>query len=362
MIIGRYLFRQVTQPFAAILGVLLAVFASYTVAVFLSEAVNGVLPAGVIAELTGLKALISLEVLIPASLYISVIVAFARLHADGEFTAMAAIGVERTTIIRAVLTLSALLAVIVASLSLFVRPWSYETLHRLSSEAATLLDVDAMQSGTFYVTGSGSRVILFDGKAGSGGSARNVFVRLRDQDLTRVILAQRARSLPGSTPSGISNVTLEDANIYDFHHGSALPEGSVHVGSITLDIHGHRPVSPEYSAVSADSRHVARSSDPEDVAEFQWRLFTPVSTLLLGLVAIPLARVRQRERRHSQFGYAILIYFSYYLMSTAARTWVQHGSVPRFPGIWWVSVVLAMLVLTLMSAASPARLLERWRA
>ena len=224
MIIDRYLFRQVLQPLAAILGVLLAVFTSYSAAVFLADAVDGTLPAHIIAELTGLKALIALEVLIPASLYVSVLVSFARLHNDGEFTAMAAMGVRRMATMRAVLTLSAFLAVVVGSISLFVRPWAYGKLHELSTAAATLLDVDAMQAGTFYIAGKGDRVVFFDRKTMADDKAQNIFVRLRDPDRTRIIFARKAWTLPDPTPSGQLNVYLEQANIYDFHDGIRHPQ------------------------------------------------------------------------------------------------------------------------------------------
>ena len=362
MMIDRYLFRQVLQPLAAILGVLLAVFTSYSAAVFLADAVDGTLPTRIIAELTGLKALIALEVLIPASLYVSVLVAFARLHNDGEFTAMAAMGIRRLATMRAVLTLSAFLAVLVGSISLFVRPWAYGKLHELSTAAATLLDVDAMQAGTFYVAGKGDRVVFFDRKNAGDDKAENIFVRLHDPDRTRIIFARKAWTLPDPTPSGQQNVYLEQANIYDFHDGVRHPDSTLYAEGVSVDPNAHIDASPAYSAVAASTSHLARSSAPEDVAEFQWRLFTPISTFLLGLLAIPLSRVRRREGKNSQFSFAILIYFGYYLLSTAARTWVQHGSIPRFPGIWWVSVLLTLVVLTLMSASVPARLFQRTRA
>ena len=71
--IDRYLIREVSKPFAAILGILVALFAGYSLAGILSDAVNGLLPIGTIAKLAALKVLISLEVLIPISLYIAVV-------------------------------------------------------------------------------------------------------------------------------------------------------------------------------------------------------------------------------------------------------------------------------------------------
>ena len=68
LIINRYLIREISKPLATILAVLVTLFASYSAAEFLSDAVNGLLPTNTIGEMIGLKALISLEVLIPVSL------------------------------------------------------------------------------------------------------------------------------------------------------------------------------------------------------------------------------------------------------------------------------------------------------
>ena len=98
------------------------------------------------------------------------------------------------------------------------------------------------------------------------------------------------------------------------------------------------------SAVAASTASLARSHAPDDVAELQWRLSTPVSTLLLGLLGIPLSRTRPRHHRNSHLAIAMLVYFGYYLLCTSARTWVQHGTVGRIPGIWWAPILLAVFI------------------
>ena len=102
---------------------------------------------------------------------------------------------------------------------------------------------------------------------------------------------------------------------------------------------------PEYGAVAASTLQLLHSTAPRDVAELQWRLSTPLSTLLLGLLGIPLSRGRPRQNKYEKFGTAILIYSLYYLLCTSARTWVQHGVVGFFPGIWWAPAVLGLVLL-----------------
>ena len=91
-----YLIREIGKTMAVVLGVLVILFASYSASGFLADAVNGLMPADAIAELITLKVIISLEVLIPVSLYIAVVLAFGKLYSDSEFTAMFALGVTRS--------------------------------------------------------------------------------------------------------------------------------------------------------------------------------------------------------------------------------------------------------------------------
>ncbi len=349
MIITSYLLRELSRPLAAILGLLVALFASYTAAGFLSNAVNGLLPPNLIAELIGLKVLISLEVLIPASLYASVLLSFARLNGDAEFAAMFAIRVRPATVIGAVLAVSGTLAIVVGALSLVARPFAYARLHALSDHAATLLDVDAMEAGSFYVSERGDRVIFLGHRDGPGATARDVFIRLKRPDGTQIVHARLADRVLQKALAGRSDVFLTDARITTIDRGPGRPDEIVEADGMMIDPNDASAAPAGYSAVAASSAALARSRLLPDVAELQWRLSTPVSTLLLGLLAIPLSRAAPRRNRNTRVGIAMGVYFGYYLLCTSARTSVQHGAVGALPGIWWAPMLLVLFIVAATS-------------
>ncbi|MBS0273132.1 MAG: LPS export ABC transporter permease LptF [Proteobacteria bacterium] len=344
MIINRYLIREISKPLATILIVLVTLFASYSAAEFLSDAVNGLLPTNTIGEMIGLKALISLEVLIPVSLYISVILSFGKLYSDSEFTAMFALRVTPARIMGSVLTLSGALAVLVALLSLFARPWAYEKLHALSKQAEAFANVDNMQAGTFYIAEDGGRVIFLKHRDGPKSTASDVFVQLIYPNRTRILFARHAYQLPEAGGRDRSEIHLSDAHLYDIGREKGQPDSVVDAQGIILRSPDPSLEQPEYSSVSAGTETLAISSKPPDIAEFQWRLSTPLSTILLGMLAVPLSRIRPRQSRYAKMGAAALIYSGYYLLFTSARTWVQQSAVAAFPGIWWVPASLAAVV------------------
>ncbi len=345
LIISRYLVRALSRPLLATLGILVALFASYSAGAFLADAVAGLLPLDAVAALIGLKVLISLEVLIPASLYISVMLSFAKLYGESEFVAMFALRMTPATMTRAVLMLSGCLALAVAGLSLVVRPWAYQRLHAMTDQAAALLDVDAMAAGSFYVGQGGARVIYLGARDGEGSPARDVFIRVRHHDRTEIISARGADAVPRPEAAGGPEVYLRDAHVYELDRDDGRPDEALESQGIVVNPGVHDPDPPGYSAVAASTAHLIRSGTPEDIAELQWRLSTPLSTLLLGLMGIPLSRTRPRQGRGSKLGVAFFVYFGYYLLCTSARTWVQHGAIGRFPGIWWAPLLLGLFLL-----------------
>ncbi len=329
---------------AVMLAVLVTLFASYSAGNLLNDAVNGLMPADTIAALVALKALISLEVLIPVSLYISVVLAFGKLYSDSEFTAMFALGVTPTRVMRIVVTLAGSLALVVAVLSIVIRPWAYQQSHELTKRAETLLSVDYMEAGTFYLGDKGNRVIFVEHRDGPKTPARNIFVRTMHEGHPRIIYARDAHSQPKEAGQDSADVLLNDAHVYDFLAAGHPDDTAMSVEEVTVPTGNRSVKAPEYASTAAGTLSLARSNHPDDIAELQWRLSTPISTLLLGLMGVPLSRAKPRQSRYSKIGAAILLYSFYYLICTSARTWVQHGTIGALPGIWWVPASLAVVV------------------
>ncbi|HEY2591255.1 MAG TPA: LPS export ABC transporter permease LptF [Steroidobacteraceae bacterium] len=357
MIIQRYLLREIIQPLAVVLVVLATLFTSFGAADFLSNAVNALLPAHMIVQLVGLRTVIALEVLIPISLYLSVVMAFGRLYSDSEVAVMFAMGFSPARVMGAVFALSLTAAIAVAVLSFLVRPWAYQRSHELSSVAAASFDTGRMQAGTFYVGSRGDRTIFIGRRAAPNSPGYDVFVQLRLRGIVRVIHAGSVEQAPGHGTQPGTTIHLTDAHVYDVsrERGGELV---MNVKDLEVDLASPEVELPEYSSLAAGTRYLASSRASADVAEFQWRLSTSWSTLLLGLLGVPLSRTRPRAQRFAKIGLAVLIYGGYYLLYESARTWVQNGVIPPFPGLWWVPALLAVLLITATLGPSVRR---RWR-
>jgi len=343
IIIERYLTRELLKPLAVALGVLAILFTSYGAASFLSDAVNSLLPTNMLSSLVGLRTLIGLEVLIPISLYLAVVLAFGRMYADSEFAAMFALGVRPARVMGTVVVVSTCTALAVAGLSLLVRPWAYRLSHELSNRAAVDLNTRDMEAGTFYVGNRGDRTIFIERRR-RRAVAHDVFIQLKRPDGTRIIYAGTVEQMREAGRDGGSQLHMTDAHIYDIPQASDGDGLVMSINDLVVQLASPQIEPPGYSSVAAGTAYLAASNSPPDVAELQWRLSTSVSTLLLGMLGVPLARSRPRERKYAKMGMAILIYAGYYLLYESARTWVQNGVIPAFPGLWWVPALLGVVL------------------
>lgn len=332
-------------------------FAGYSLAGILSNAVSGLLPIGAVAALTFLKVLIALEVLIPISLFIAVIAGFGRMQSDSEITAMLSLGIGPRQFLTPVIGLAFALALCVSCLSLFARPWAYGESHSISSRAAATLNVNAMEAGAFYASHDGRQVIFLGQRAGPNAPAHNIFVARHLGDQTLIISAASAIPSPIGA-NGQRTIQLLDVHLYSFYKDQPSKDQSVQADR--LDVSPSNTITGYlgYSSAAASTAHLLGSSLPSDVAERQWRFSTGISTMLLAILGAILSRSRPRQGRYAHFGPAILAYSAYYLLGTSARTWVEHGDVGTFPGLWWTPALLALFILCIWYAPTWSRALN----
>jgi lipopolysaccharide export system permease protein len=104
----------------------------------------------------------------------------------------------------------------------------------------------------------------------------------------------------------------------------------------------------KYRVKSAPTASIARSEDSEEIAEFQWRLSTPLATLLLAMLGVPLSRSSPRRGKYAKVTTAVVIFAVYYNLSALAKKWVEKGILDTLPGIWWIQFLLAGLLVVLL--------------
>ena len=86
-----------------------------------------------------------------------------------------------------------------------------------------------------------------------------------------------------------------------------------------------------------------KSQTPEHIAEMQWRISVPLSTVLLALLAVPLSRSRPRAGRYGRIAVGLLVFIIYLNMLSAAKAWIEKATISPMLGLWWVHACVLLL-------------------
>ena len=299
--------------------------------------------------LISLNTLIVLEVLLPSALFFSILAAIGRMHRDREMLALYAAGVSPARILKSVAKLSLVIALITGFISTAGRPWAYRESYRIEAEAAARFDLGKLASGRFVTLENVNfTTFIADGLDLNQGLHKGVFLHRNyqgERHRSEIIVAKDAALLelnPGQTGTGkffngyhylLDNQQQQDISLRFKELMFTIPFGEAQAN---------------YRRKAQSTGDLAISTHPKDVAEFQWRISTPVATLLLALTAVPLARSKPRESRFRIFIVAIALYIGVFSMAAVARTWLEQGTIGSVPGIWGVHLVLGLVLLALV--------------
>ena len=358
-ILDRYVLREVTVTWIAVTGVLLAILVSNQLARILALAAANGFPRDVVMSLIGLTSLQNLTVLVPVGMLLAVMMALGRLYHDSEMAAVRACGTGPERLYVPVMLLAVAVAAGLAWLAVDVSPAAYGRAQDLRREALRNAQFGRLEPGKFRTFAGGSAVFYAE-RADAAGVLYNVFLQRRTGD--RIEVATAGRAVHRIEEGGRLHIVV----LYDGVRYEGVP-GDPGFRRLRFAEHGIpvRIPDPDAGKIRPESkatRQLLGSTDPRDVSELQWRVSLPVMVLVLSLLAVPLAALRPREGRYARVALAILAYFIYSNLISAARVWIEKGQIDPRLGVWWVHLLGVAVALYLLHRQSPLPQILRWRA
>ncbi len=359
-ILGRYILREVVLAWLLVTGVLLVILLAYQVVGVLERAAANQFPPGVVLELVWLGALQYLSILLPVGLLLGVVLAFGRLYADSEMAAALACGAGPANIYLPVVLLALVVASGLAWLTLVLAPQATAQALALRQAAVRAGQFAPIAAGKFR-TFAGGNAVVYAQSINPDGTLHDVFVERSRGPLVQVALATRARH--SVTADGMTHIlTLYDGERFEGVPGSAefrIVRFAEHV--IPVQVPLARDQVREVEA--RPSLELAQASDPQQRAELQWRIATPLMCLVLALIAVPLARLRPRQGRYARVWVALLIFLLYSQLISVGKVMLGRGSLPAFLGLWWThAIVVGLALLVIVGPALAHRLRYRLSA
>ena len=344
-IVQRYVLREVVQTWLAVTGVLVAILVSNQLSRVLGQAAGNQYGRGIVFELIALGAIMNLSVIVPVGLLLAVVLSLGRMYHDSEMAALQACGFAPSKLLAPLLYFALLIALGLAWLVFFQVP--------RADQQAQLLRLSAMKDAQFgqldagrFRSFSGGDAVFYAERVDQEGVLHNVFVQRELAGRIEVALADTATYSKASA-SGVHLVTLFNGRRYE-----GMP-GRDDFRVIEFREHGIPIATPPDVVSTKDpdtkpSAELLGSSEPADVAQLQFRASTPLMAIVLTIVAVPLSQLRPRQGRYARVGFAIVLYFVYSNLLSAAKVWVEKGELPAFIGVWWVHLLVLALGLYLV--------------
>jgi len=343
--VQRYVLREVVQTWLAVTGVLVAILVANQLSRVLGQAADNQYGRHVVFELIALGAVMNLSVIVPVSLLLAVVLTLGRLYHDSEMAALQACGFAPARLLPPLFAFASVVAVGLAWLSFVQVPLAdgeVQSLRRAAIKEAQFGSLDAGRFRSF----SGGAAVFYAERVDADGLLHNVFVRRDSGARLEIALADTA-TYSKVAASGVHFVTLFNGRRYEGVPGQKdfrVIEFAEHGMPISTPADVVGPQDPD----TKPTRELLAMHLVSDVAQLQARASSPLMALVLTLIAVPLSRLRPRQGRYARVGVAIVLYFVYSNLLSAARVWVERGQLPPVIGLWWVHLTVLALGLFLI--------------
>ncbi|HOI16054.1 MAG TPA: LPS export ABC transporter permease LptF [Geobacteraceae bacterium] len=378
-ILYRYIGREIITPF--LLG-----FAVFTFVLLMGRFIK--LAEMVIAKGVPLSDVLRLVVYmlpsfsivtIPMSFLLAVLLAFGRLSADSELTAMKATGISLYGLLPPVIAFAVIAYLTTTSITVYALPWgntAFKTLlynainTRVNISLKDRVFNDDFPGLVIYVARYDeekhhiSGILIYDER--NPEETVTIFAKngliMTDPDKK----ALRLRLLDGGVhrPRGKSGYQLMEFESYD----------------LSVNFNQNYKIVPTINELDMTFRDLRKAmANPGNDArttrdlflEFHRRLALPFACFVFALIGVPLGLQNRRAGKSSGFSICIALLLLYYILLTAGKTLGQKGVISPAISMWLPNILFIGLGLYLFSKTAndqripvfelPARLLQRAR-
>lgn len=372
MILRRYMINQVAMTTALVLGFLVVMLLGGRLIRYFGIAAEGGLDVSVLFHLIGYNLPFFLELILPLSFFIGLMLVFGRMYVDNEMAVLNGSGISRGVLARFLLPLVVVIFLLEAWLTLVAKPWGIAKANNIWQEQSVVKIFDLIRPKRFISSGD---YHLYVGEVGKDGEY------LKD---VIVVLMNGKGKLTQNTSAPTTDVSLDTSQIpkelISDKDSIIFAKSATQVqnadGAILLDLHQGRRYevdthSKQYSQVGFERYRInltGKSDSQEQAtkiesiatsrlltflqatntpysaqqinAELGYRGSLPWLIIIALLLATPLSTVQPRKGRWLKLIPAIFIFVANVLILISLKETISKGKV----GAWAYPVVVMGLL------------------
>jgi lipopolysaccharide export system permease protein len=366
-ILHRYIFREILVPFALGLGVFTFVLLLARLLRLIELVVNRGIPATSVARIFLYLLPAFLEITVPMAMLLAILVAFGRLSADSEITALRSSGVSLYQLAPPVATFVVLVTLGTAALAWYGRPWGNRALRTTMWEIARSRATAGLKPQVFNDDFPG--LIIYAEQ-----------IDATTDRLDHVLIADERDPLQSNTVFARSGYMISDVE----HETVTLRliDGSIHTTDtaagasyqtdfrsydVNLDLRAtfadarQRPDDPKeltihQLAAAIAAKHAAGKPATAELVEYHRKFSIPFACVVFGLIALPLGIQPGRAVRSRGFAVSLVVIFAYYALLSTGQGFAEQGRLPPVVGLWLPNLVLGSIGVVLLHRAGREQL------
>lgn len=341
MVFQRAVRREFTHAAAGVFVALFAILVTTQMIRLLGEAAGGRVAPEAVAALLGFSAINYLPVVLSLTAFVAILLSLSRSYRDSEMVVWFSAGLPLTAWIRPVLVFALPLVLAIAVLALFLSPWALMQSADYRQKLSVKSDASQVAPGSFKEASSTDRVVFVESLADDASHVRNVFVSSLQNGRLGVTMA--ATGHQETADNGDRFLVLEQGRRYEVEPGTPAFR-ILEFNRYALRVETKEARGIERTPKNMGTLDLLVTPGAVYQAELLGRIGTPVSALILALLAIPLSFVNPRAGRSANLLLALLTYMIYTNLLSVSQAWVAQGKLSFGVGVWLVHAVMLLLL------------------
>ena len=341
-ILDKYILKNFVFAFFSVLIVLTLVIIGRLFVKLLEYVVEGRFEIEMVSSLLFLSTSKSIILFLPFVIMIGLIICLSKFYRDSEIYALKSSGNYKKVFQKIFYFIATPSFILIFILNIFISPYLVTEIQKKKIEAAATSEIGLTNPGKFIQMKDKNWIIFVEDF--EKGVSKRIFIKSSESNKISIETAEEGDEY---LEDGIRRLILKNGQRYTGTPGT----GNFQV--LKYDRHEVKLINTE-TDFSLDYRMknifdlLVDENKSFSNAEIQWRLFAPISVIVLIMFAFIFGNVAPRQNKYSNLLYAIIIYFIYSNLTIISVNQIQKDVLLfSFVGTWWVHITALLLCYTL---------------